>query len=47
MENNFEYFIFHEELRRLHKDYQRCTDIRIRNEISKDIKLLEIAIRTI
>jgi hypothetical protein len=47
MNNNFEYFIFHEELRRLHHEFKRCTDVRIRKEISKDIELLENAIRTI
>lgn len=47
MDNNFEYLIFREELRRLHKEYKRCTDVRIRKEISKDIKLLENAIKTI
>jgi hypothetical protein len=47
MENNFEYRIFHEELRRLHKEYQRCIDIRIKKEISKDIELLKNAIKTI
>lgn len=47
MDNNFEYLIFHEELRRLHNEYQRCRDVRIKQEISKDIELLEEAIKTI
>jgi len=47
MNNNFEYLIFREELRRLHYEYQRCNDVRIRKEISKDIELLENAIKTI
>ena len=47
MENNYEYLIFREELRRLHIEYQRCRDVRIKKEISKDIELLENAIKTI
>lgn len=47
MENNFEYHIFQEELRRLRNEYKRCQDVRIKNEISKDIELLENAIQTI
>jgi len=47
MDNNFEYLIFHEELRRLHNEYRRCKDVRIKKEISKDIELLENAIKTI
>ena len=47
MENNIEYFIFIEELNRLRLEYHRCPDVRIRKEISGDIKLLEQAINTI
>lgn len=46
MENNIEYFIFIEELSRLRLEYQRCPDVRVRKEISEDIKLLEQAINT-
>lgn len=47
MENNFEHFIFQQELGRLYKEYKRCTDAMVRKEISRDIELLECAIRTI
>jgi hypothetical protein len=47
MDNKFEYLIFREELRRLRNEYQRCNDVRLRKEISKDIELLENAIKTI
>jgi hypothetical protein len=47
MINNFEYRIFYEELRRLHKEYQRCDDATIKKSIFKDIKLLENALEAI
>jgi hypothetical protein len=47
MENNIEYFIFIEELSRLRLEYHRCPHVRIREEISQDIKLLEQAINII
>lgn len=47
MINNYEYLIFHEELRRLQKEYQRCKDATIKKSISKDIELIENALQTI
>lgn len=47
MINNFEYRIFHEELRRLHKEYQRCEDATIKKSITKDIELIENALEAI
>lgn len=47
MENNYEYRIFTEELKRFHRDYQRCHDMRIKREIYKDIELLEKTIEYI
>lgn len=47
MGNNYEYRIFTEELKRLHLDYQRCNDMRIKREIYKDIELLEKTIEYI
>ena len=44
MINNYEYRIFHEELRRLYKEYQRCEDAKLRKYISKDIELIENAL---
>jgi hypothetical protein len=47
MINNFEYQIFYEELRRLHKEYQRCESAKLKQSISKDIELIEDALATI
>ena len=47
MINNFEYQIFNEELRRLHKEYERCEDATLKKSISKDIELIENALETI
>lgn len=47
MINNFEYRIFYEELRRLHKEYQRCEDATVKKSISKDIKLIKNALEAI
>ncbi|MBT2642341.1 hypothetical protein J7I80_08895 [Bacillus sp. ISL-41] len=47
MINNYEYRIFYEELRRLHKEYQRCDDANIKKSIIMDIKLIENALEAI
>jgi predicted DNA-binding protein len=47
MINNFEYRIFYEELKRLHKEYQRCESAILKQSISKDIELIEDALETI
>lgn len=47
MENNFEYYMFREELRKLHIEYRRCHDIKVKQEISKDIELLENALENL
>lgn len=47
MISNFEYRIFYEELRRLHKEYKRCNDATIKKSINMDIKLLENALEAI
>ncbi|WLR57578.1 hypothetical protein LC048_12415 [Mesobacillus subterraneus] len=46
MNNNFEYRIFYEELRRLHKEYQRCESSTLKQSISEDIELIEDALET-
>ncbi len=47
MENNYENWIFHIELKKLRNEYERCMDINIKTAISKDIELLENALETI
>lgn len=47
MDNNYENQIFHEELRKLRNEYDRCEDVIIKRAISKDIELLENALETI
>ncbi|MFT9597421.1 hypothetical protein [Mesobacillus sp.] len=47
MINNYEYRIFYEELRRLHKEYQRCENATLKQSISKDIELIKDALETI
>ncbi len=47
MNTNYEYLIFHEELRKLKKDFQRCEDVRIKRTIAQDIELLENALESI
>jgi hypothetical protein len=47
MNTNYEYLIFHEELRKLKKDFQRCEDVRIKRTIAEDIELLENALQSI
>lgn len=44
MEANYEYLLFTQELRRLQRDYQRCHDLSLKQEIYNDIKLLECAL---
>jgi hypothetical protein len=44
MSDDKERFIFSQELTRLYGDYERCKDIRVKEEIFKDIKILKEAI---
>jgi hypothetical protein len=47
MDINYEFQIFHEELRKLKKDFQRCEDVTIKRSIANDIELLENALKAI